>query len=60
MLSRFVIAFLPRSKGVVISWLQSPPVVTLDCFPLFPFCSALGKEMATHSGILAWRTLWTV
>ena len=27
MLSRFVIAFLPRSKGLLISWLQSPSQV---------------------------------
>jgi len=27
MLSRLVIAFLPRSKRFLISWLQSPPVV---------------------------------
>ena len=27
MLSRFVIAFLPRSKCLLISWLQSPSVV---------------------------------
>ena len=30
MLSRFVIAFLPRSKHHLISWLQSPPAVTLE------------------------------
>ena len=30
MLSRFVIAFLPRSKGLLISWLQSPSAVTLE------------------------------
>ena len=30
MLSRFVIAFLPRSKGVLISWLQSPSAVILE------------------------------
>ena len=28
--SRLVIAFLPRSKHLLISWLQSPPAVTLD------------------------------
>ena len=41
MLSRLVIAFLPRSKCLLISWLQSPPVVILEppqnkvyhCFP---------------------------
>ena len=30
MLSRFVIAFLPRSKLLLISWLQSPSVVILE------------------------------
>ena len=30
MLSRFVIAFLPRSKHLLISWLQSPCAVTLE------------------------------
>ena len=43
MLSRWVIAFLPRSKGILISWLQSPSAVILDplkiksitMFPLF-------------------------
>ena len=42
MLFRFVIAFLPRSKRLWISWMQSPPAVILEpkkivcrCFPLF-------------------------
>ena len=30
MLSRFVIAFLPRSKRLLISWLQSPSAVILE------------------------------
>ena len=30
MLSRFVIAFLPRSKQLLISWLQSPSSVILE------------------------------
>ena len=29
-LSRFVIAFLPRSNHPLISWLQSPPTVILE------------------------------
>ena len=29
-LSRFVIAFLPRSKHLLISWLQLPSAVILD------------------------------
>ena len=42
-LSRFVIAFLPKTKRLLISWLQSPyPVIleprkeNLSLFPLFP------------------------
>ena len=30
MLSRFVIAFLPRNKHILISWLQSPSIVILE------------------------------
>ena len=30
MLSRSVIAFLPRSKHLLISWLQLPPAVILE------------------------------
>ena len=30
MLSRFVIALLPRSKHLLISWLQSPSAVILE------------------------------
>ena len=30
MLSRFVIAFLPRSKSILISWLQLPSAVILE------------------------------
>ena len=43
MLSRLVIAFLPRSKRLLIPWLQSPSAVivepkklSLSLFPLFP------------------------
>ena len=43
MLSRLVIPFLPRSKHLLISWLQSPSTVILELkkwsltlFPLFP------------------------
>ena len=45
MLSRFVIAFIPRSKHLLISWLQSPSAVILEpkkikcyCFHCFPIC----------------------
>ena len=44
MLSRLVITFLPRSKRLLISWLQSPSAVIFGapqnkvchCFPCFP------------------------
>ena len=48
MLSRLVIAFLPRSKCLLISWLQSPsavilepPKYSLSPFPLFPHLFAM-------------------
>ena len=39
MLSRLVITFLPRSKHLLISWLQTPSAVILEswhCFHCFP------------------------
>ena len=48
MLSRLVIAFLPRSKRLLISWLQSPSAVILEprknslsLFSLFPHLFAM-------------------
>ena len=50
MLSRFVIAFLPRSKCLLISWLQSLSAVILEpkgekkislLLPLFPLLFAM-------------------
>ena len=48
MLSRLVIAFLPRKKRLLISWLQSPSAVilkpkkvNLSLFPLFPHVFAM-------------------
>ena len=46
MLSRLVVTFLPRSKLLLISWLQSPSAVILKrpqnkvchCFHCFPIC----------------------
>ena len=35
-LSRFLIAFLPKSKHLLISWLQAPPTGFLSLLPLFP------------------------
>ena len=47
-LSRLVIIFFPRSKSLLISWLQSPSAVILeppkiksDLFPLFPHLFAV-------------------
>ena len=45
MLSRLIIAFLPRSKRLLISWLQSPSAVILEppkkSQPLFPLFTHL-------------------
>ena len=49
-LSRFVIAFIPRSKCLLILWLQSPSTVILDPKKIksataFTFCSLLCHDM---------------
>ena len=56
MLSRFVIAFLPRSKHLWISLLQSPSAVILEppknkvchCFRCFPISLPLSDETRYH------------
>ena len=49
-LSRLVIAFLPRSKHLLISWLQSPSAVISEPKKIKPvtvsiFCPSIGHEV---------------
>ena len=55
MLSRLVIAFLPRSKHLLISWLHSPSAVILEpkkikshCFHCFPSYLSWGDGTRCH------------
>ena len=55
MLSRLVIIFLPRSKRLLISWLQSPSAVILaqknkvwHCFHCFPICLPWSDGTGCH------------
>ena len=55
MLSRLVIAFISRSKRLLISWLQSPSAVILEppkidshCFHCFPICLPWTNETRCH------------
>ena len=55
MMSRFVIAFLPRSKHLLISWLQSLCTVILEpkktichCFHCFPIYFPWSDETGCH------------
>ena len=55
MLSRLVIAFLPRSECLLISWLQSPSAVILEppkivchCFHCFPIYLPWGDGIKCH------------
>ena len=66
MLSRLVIAFLPRSKHLLISWLQSPSAVILEppqnkaphCFHCFPIY--LPEVMGPHATIfIFWMLSFT-
>ena len=54
-LPRFVIAFLPRSKCPLISWLQSTSAVVLEpkkikshCFHCFPICLPWNDGTGRH------------
>ena len=63
MLSRFIIAFLPRSKHLLISWLQSPSTVILKpkkikAFTVSTFSPSICKEvMGTDAIILVFWML---
>ena len=69
--SRFVIAFLPRSKHLLISWLQSQsegfrvaqmvkrlPAMWETWVRSLGREDPLEKEMASHSSTLAWKIPW--
>ena len=62
--SMFVIAFLPRSKHLLISWLQSPSTVTLDpkksChyFHFFPIYLPWSGGSILYFGHWAWSQLF--
>ena len=53
-LSRFVITFLPRSKHVLISWLQSPSAVILEPKKIKSLTVSIFLK-ATSSETLGWR-----
>ena len=63
MLSRLVITFLPRSKHLLISWLQSPSAVILKppkiaSFHCFPIYLPWSDEIRFHD--LSFSECWTV
>ena len=69
MLSRLVIAFFPRSKCLLISWLQvssavilEPKKIKSDTVSIVSpsIChEVMGLAMAPHSSTLAWKIPWT-
>ena len=48
MLSKFVIAFLPRSKHLLISWLQLPSAVTLEPKKIKSFTISIVSPSICH------------
>ena len=48
MLSRLVIAFLPRSKHLLISWLQSPSAVILESPKIKSFTVSIVSPSICH------------
>ena len=51
MLSRFVIAFLPRNTCLLIWWLQSPPVVILEPKKRKPVTVSIASPSTCHEGM---------
>ena len=59
MLSRFVIAFLPRSKRLLISWLQSPSAEILEPKKIESFRVSIEKEIANwHLFNKSYKDFW--
>ena len=60
MLSRLVISFLPGSKRLLISWLQSPSAVILEPKIIqFDTVSAVSPSTSNeNSGLISFRTDW--
>ena len=56
MLTRLVITFLPRSKRLSISWLQSPSAVILEPPNIKSFSVSGGKLDCNHKTGLLWET----
>ena len=48
MLSRLVITFIPRSKCLLISWLQSPSVVILEPPKIKPLTVSIVSPIICH------------
>ena len=51
MLSRLVIAFLPRSKRLLISWLQSPSAVILEPKKIKSVTVSIVSSSICHEGM---------
>ena len=69
MLSRLVITFFPRSKCLLISWLQSLSAVTIcrapknkvwHCFHCFPIYFPWNDGTSHFSPVQIFVTLWTI
>ena len=57
MLSRLVIIFLPRSKSLLISWLQSPSVVILESPKIKSYTVSTVSPSIFHDGDMAWNQM---
>ena len=58
-LSRLVIAFLPRSKRLLISWLQSPCAVILEPKKIKSVTVPIVSPSICHEGMGLVVTIWS-
>ena len=60
MLSRLVITTLPRSKCLLISWLQSPSVVILEPPKIKSYTFSIGFPSISHDVMLSMEKKWSI
>ena len=60
MLSRLVITFLPRSKRLFLSWLQSPSAVILEPKKIKSDTVSFVSPSICYEVILEWEVKWAL
>ena len=52
-------SIIDTEASLMVQWVKNPPAMWESWVRSLGWEDPLEKRMATHSGILAWRILWT-